>query len=374
MGFESFPQSTLSQEKQESVGKGLETGKKVFRFLKRTKLLDLRKSDEQFNNWFHELSYEGFSDYLTRLNGILRKVPIKQRSVDGKNVEISFGATDDISYLPPAAEQKNDLMKETFDVLKEIPDNEDRALLIYYALQAIHPYSDGNGRTGRLLYEIIGKDGKELTKEQLSDLLDHDQEGHTGTGKGRDIFAEKVLDASSAYYFINREVAKEILGENFLEENGKIYATSALGVGFLSEAAKKKLSPEEATLTEKILGEGDVQNFSFRNIVLAKFLQERPDLQKYQYKVKRSLDNGDGVVSEDIGKKIVGIDSEELMPLLTENDARRLIEIHGEVKTKFIESMIDIFANPENHQIKNKDGKEVPIKNVFRRPTITALQ
>ena len=366
MNFESFPQPTPPQETQEPVEEKLETGKKVYKFLERTKFLDVRKSDEQFNEWLQNLSYEDYNNYLTRLNGILREVPIKQRSVDGSGVEVSFGVMGDISYLPPSAEQKEGMMKETFDALKKIPDNEDRALLAYYALQSIHPYSDGNGRTGRLLYEIISEDGKELTEEKLSELLDHDKEGHGGTGKGRDVFAEKVLDANSAYYFINREVAREILGEDFLRENGSIYVAFASGVGFLPETAKQKLSTEEATLAEKILGEGDVKNFSFRSIVLSKFLREKTDLQKYQYEVKQPLDERRGVIPEDVGKKIVGIDAEEIMRNLTEDDARRLIEIHKEVKTKFIKNMIDIFVHPEKHQIKTKDGKDIPIKSVFR--------
>lgn len=371
MSIESFPQPTSLQEKQGPAEAQLKTGKKVFEFLDRTHFLDIRKSDERFNKWFQELSYEDYINYLTRLNGIIREVPIKKRAVDGNGVEVSFGIMGDISYLPPSAEQKDGLMRKIFDALKQIPDNEDRALLIYYALQAIHPYSDGNGRTGRLLYEIISDGGTQLTEEKLSELLDHDKNGHGGTGKGRDVFAEKVLDPNSTYYYINREVAKEVLDDNFLQEHGSIYVASASGVGFLSEVVKGKLSSEEAILAEKILGEGGVNHFSFRGIVLAKFISEKTDLKKYQYQVHQSLDAGRGVVLEDVGKKITGIDAEELMPHLTENDARRLIEIHKEVKTKFIKSMIDIFVNPEKHKMQTGGGKEVPIKNVFRKSNIS---
>ncbi len=367
MGMESFPQPTPPQEKQEPVEEKLETGKKVFEFLDRIKFLDVRKSDEQFNDWLQKLSYEDYTNYLTRLNGILREVPIKKRALDGSGVEVSFGIMGDISYLPPAAEQKDGLMRESFDALKQIPDNEDRALLTYYALQAIHPYSDGNGRTGRLLHEIISEDGKELTGEKLSELLDHNKGGHGGTGKGRDVFSEKVLDANSAYYYINREVAKEVLGEDFVQENGSIFVAATVGVGSVSEAVKQKLTPEEIVLVEKILGEGDVSHFSFRGVVLAKLIQEKPELEKYLYQATFKLDGRRGVVPDDYGKKPFAIDGEEIMPNLTENDARRLIEIHKEIKTKFIQSMIDIFANPENHKMKTKKGEDVPIKSVFRK-------
>ena len=365
MSFESFPQPTPPQEKQEPAEEKLETGKKVFEFLDRTKFLDVRKSDEQFDEWLQKLSYEDFSNYLTRLNGILREVPIKQRSVDGKGVEISFGRIgDEISYLPPAAEEKENLMKETFDSLKSIPDNEDRALLAYYALQAIHPYSDGNGRTGRLLHELISAEGKELTEKKLSQLLDHDKAGHAGTGKGRDAFAEKVLEANMVYYYINREVAKEVLGDDFLNENGKIYYSGTVGIGRVPENVD--ISPEEKQLAEKIIGEGDVPNFDFRGMVIRKLLQENGKLPDFEYTINRTLPEGE-VVPEDVGKKMFGIDNEKFEAELTTEEIRRLIEIHKDIKTRFVREMIDVFANPDEHQIKTKDGKDIPIKNIFCR-------
>lgn len=364
MSFESFPQPTPPQEKQEPVEEKLETGKKVFDFLDRTKFLDVRKSDEQFDEWLQKLSYEDYMNYLTRLNGILREVPIKKRAVDGSGVELSFGIMGDISYLPPATEQKDGLMRESFDALKTIPDNEDRALLTYYALQAIHPYSDGNGRTGRLLHEIISNDGKQLTEEKLSELLDHNKEGHSGTGKGRDVFAEKVLDANSAYYYINREVAKEILGDKFLKEYGEIYYSGTVGVGYVPENIN--ISQQEKELAKKIIGQGDVGNFSFASLSILKLLQENEKLQYCQYEVSRPVFSNK-VVPEDIGKKVLAINDQEFTQGLDEEDTKRLIEIHKEIKTKFIKSMIDIFANPENHKMKTKEGKEVPIKSVFRK-------
>lgn len=366
MGIESFPGSKPPQETQEPTVEKLETGKKVFDFLDKTKFLAFRKSDEQFDEWIQKLSYEDFRNYLTRLNGILREMPTKQRSVDGANVEIVFGfAGDQISYLPPAVEKKETLMREVFAALKSVPDNEDRALLAYYALQAIHPYSDGNGRTGRLLHELISSEGKELTKEKLSQLLDHDKKGHTGTGKGRDDFEKKVLNANRAYYYINREVVKEIFGDDFLNENGKIYYASSLGnQGNLSPNVE--ITPQEKALARKIIGEGDVISFPFRGIAILKLLQENGKLANYQFTIDRPTEKGE-VVPEDVGKKILGIDNEKFEAELTAEEIRRLIEIHKDIKMRFIRDMIDIFVNPDKHQLKTKEGKDVAIKNIFRK-------
>ncbi len=357
----------LSEGKQEQGIQKLETGKVVFDFLERTKFLHIRRSDESFDEFLQEISYEDFKHFITRLNGILREVKIKSRSIDGQGVEVSFGIMNDVEYLPPASDQKDSLMRKCFEGLKEIIDNEDRALLVHYALQAIHPYADGNGRTGRLLHELISSNGTEITAESLSALLDHDKAGNAGTGIGREAFEKKVLDPASAYYYINREVAKEILGEEYVNEYGIIYVAAPVGVGFLSEETKRALSSEESTLAIKILAEGGVKHFSFRGLVLSKLVDEKVHLQKHKYLSDNVINEKRVVVHDDLGKKFDSIEGEALMLDLTPDDVHRLIEIHSEVKKKFVECMIDVFVNPDKHIVKNKEGEGVAIKDLFRK-------
>lgn len=364
MNTESLSQPNLPQEKQEQADKKLETGERVFNFLNKTGFLDVRKSDEKFEEWIQKLSYEDYSEYLTRLNGILREIPIKERSVDGSVVELGFGVVgDEISYLPPANEEKDTLMRETFDALQHISDNEGRALLAYYSLQAIHPYSDGNGRTGRLLHEIISKDGKELTKENLSELLDHNKKGHSGNGKGRSVFEKKVLEANKAYYYINREIAKDIFEDDFFKEYGSIYYSGNVGLGTIPENIN--LSSQEKRFAEKIISEGHVKNFPFRGLVILKLLLENGKLSNYQFNIERTTVENE-VIPEDVGKKLLGIDDEKFEPELTKEDVERIIEIHKDIKNRFIKTLIDIFENPDKHLFKNENGENTPIKQVFR--------
>lgn len=345
----------------------LETGKKVYEFLDKTGILETRKSDEKFENWFQNLSYQDYCDHLTRLNGIIRETPIKNRSIDGKNVEIAtlIGNKSITDYLPPDHNQKDDLMRKNFEALKKISNNQDRALLNYYAIQAIHPYADGNGRTGRLLYEIFSETGKEITPQKLSDLLDHNENNHYGINRGRYLFSQKILYPSNARYFINRELAKKTLGDDFTKENGAIFLSSIPGSIYFSENTEKELSKKEVLLAKKILEESDVENFPFSGITLTKLLMEKDNLKKYAYKIVRFLKKNDDVVPEDYDKKILGIKSEDATKNFTKDDIQRLIEIHKEIKTDFIEDMIDIFVNPQNHQIKTEEGNDIPLKNIF---------
>lgn len=358
MTFETFHSSELAEEKQITKK---ETGEKVFDFLEQTKFLEIRRSDEKFNNWLQNISYEEYKNYLTRLNGIVREVPIKERKIDGASVEISIGGTGDTVYLPPQEEKKDELMSKTFEAFKKIPNLNDKALLSYYSIQAIHPFSDGNGRLGRLLYSLISEDGKFVTKDNLSDIVNHNEDGRKGIAEGRNIFAEKILEPKESYNLINRELIKEYFGEEFLKEYGKIYYSGTIGVGNIPEDLK--LSKQEKQLAEKILGEGDIKNFQFNSIVILKLLKENDRLRECQYETECLMDDEE-LVSMGDGKKILGIDNEKFENGLTEQDIKRVIEIHKEVKEKFIQIMIDIFENPERHKVKRNE-KEVLIKELF---------
>jgi len=134
----------------------------------------------------------------------------------------------------------------------------------------------------------------------------------------------------------------------------------------LPEALKEGLSTQESDLAEKVLSESQVHAFPFSGIVLLELLKQNPKLQQYQ-KTAGVFKITNANVSEDNGKKFVAVDAIKMYSELTPSDIKRILEIHKEVKTKFIQVMIDIFLNSKDHQMKTKDGDDVPIKSAFRR-------
>jgi hypothetical protein len=350
--------------RQEAPKKPLETGKKVFAFLSKTKFLEIRKNDTKFEEWMASISFEDFMLYLSRLNGILREVQIEKRSIDGgRSIIFDYDQTDQIKYLPPAASEKGNLIRDVFYSLRNITNQEDRALLFYYALVAIHPYADGNGRTARLIHELLSEEGKELTESKLSQLLDHDEKGGKGVGEGRYIFSRKVLEPESAFYYINRELVKDVLGEDFLSEFAKIYyfGFSDRGDGFKNIKSKKG----NLALAKKFLSEDGIDNFPFRGIAVAKFLQEKGTLSQFNSDIFRTTGEKE-VVPEDVGKKILTIDADEFESSMTPKDLLRFIKICMDIKNRFIAVMIDIFKNPDAHVLKSKSARIYKVKEIFR--------
>ena len=92
---------------------------------------------------------------LVMAGGRTRVKPTPYR--DGQNV-IRDGRTKRIVYMPPEAADVPVLMRQFVDWINATPDRLPcplRAAIAHYQFATIHPYYDGNGRTGRLLTTLI---------------------------------------------------------------------------------------------------------------------------------------------------------------------------------------------------------------------------
>ena len=98
------------------------------------------------------LSFERFRDFLIRLNGIARDIPINKRETDGDGVYLSGF---DEALVPNHAD-KEDILKDAYNAIDRIPSGNE-VYLLPAIINAIHLFADGNGRTSRILYTLLSK-------------------------------------------------------------------------------------------------------------------------------------------------------------------------------------------------------------------------
>jgi Fic family protein len=97
-------------------------------------------------------------DSFCEANGILMNGLIESAGrIRSKSVGIVKGS--EVAHIAPPVEMLNPLMNDLFDYLK----NDDDLVLIkscvfHYEMEFIHPFTDGNGRMGRLWQTLILKD------------------------------------------------------------------------------------------------------------------------------------------------------------------------------------------------------------------------
>jgi len=139
------------------------------------------------------------SDYSVKLAiEIFKKITDKKEEI--RNVRVYIGSSTHTVYTPP--EPGNILMQKLnnwFDVAlnDKSVDPLIKMAILHYQFEAIHPFSDGNGRTGRILNVLY------LCKEKLIDLPV--------------IYLSKyILDHKNDYYRFLREVTEESKWESWI--------------------------------------------------------------------------------------------------------------------------------------------------------------
>lgn len=70
-------------------------------------------------------------------------------------------------FIAPESDLKEELLREYLEAIKKIDDRKKRAVLAYYAVDNLHYFSDGNGRTARAAYLLITQNYKEDSEQYV---------------------------------------------------------------------------------------------------------------------------------------------------------------------------------------------------------------
>lgn len=124
---------------------------KIVKFLQKIEGKYKMKISEILEN--EKISFEDFKNILLKINGVILKKPKNQQKIS-KTV-IVRDQNYNICYHPPKDKEKH--LQRLYEIFNSDETLKDKAMIMFYAIQFIHPFDDGNGRTGRFLYELISK-------------------------------------------------------------------------------------------------------------------------------------------------------------------------------------------------------------------------
>ncbi len=104
------------------------------------------------DNEGEKFSFEDFRNFLIRINGIARDIPIKKRKPDGYGVLLS-GFVGEV--LVPKHEDKENLLEYAYSKIGYLKNSGDEAYMLPAVINAVHFFADGNGRTGRIFHVLL---------------------------------------------------------------------------------------------------------------------------------------------------------------------------------------------------------------------------
>lgn len=143
---------------------------KITTFLNRIDAYDYAQNLVNHPEAKDEFPFDKFKDFLVRINGIARDIPAHKRRADGERVHLEGLRTSAV----PRHEDKEGLLKEAYESLAKIP-NEDRAYLLPAMINEVHLFNDGNGRTSRIVHTLLSTfDSEDEFKKALTVAVGED--------------------------------------------------------------------------------------------------------------------------------------------------------------------------------------------------------
>ena len=114
--------------------------------------------------------------HLLMMNGILKTAGSFRR------VNVGVGSSEGVSHVAPPFDRVPELMGELFDWLAQSDEHHlIKSCVFHYEFEFIHPFSDGNGRIGRLWQSVILHQWKPIFSSMPTESIIRDhQEAYYG--------------------------------------------------------------------------------------------------------------------------------------------------------------------------------------------------
>lgn len=276
-------------------------------------------TEQATRDTLQHLDKEAFVNLLQGINGILRGKRSKDWKLDWERVElVGFAET----VLFPPIEKKALLLDVLHSTMKRMADAgselEDIATLVSSALVAIHPFGDGNGRTSRLIHEMIAHGTQEGWRERLKELLSED---------GRDLH-DTAPPVKLTHQL--KDLVMERAGATEITANDK-----PIDVLWTNRPPSKMEFPKDTDQQHAALFIDAYKNddrLAFAAVL--SYLQSKGTLHEF--------------LREFPAHQTINLDA--LFPTLTSQEFDSILETYGELKADQVRLLMDSIEHPEKEE------------------------
>ncbi len=307
----------------------------VIEMLGDKRLIGFLTNESKVRSFFEHASVGEFLALINEFNGLIRGLPKEEWGITDKPMQIS-GSMESETIFPISEKDRQPLIEQLHDALRQMSQAgrsmEDLGIATAVVLNEIHPWEDANGRTSRVLYALMvekqvdfEKRIKDLLSEDGSDLLITDARALTK-------YLLSILKKKHDVYFSN--LFADIPTNQFAFQFDDKFLRSSLNKLFTAES------------------HGDFM------VAVSEFLKSLGGDHNALYR-------------EYPGDRRVFL-FDKLCPLLTKENAERIIEFVFKIKREKIELLIDCIKNPsrEEYRLFLEDGGKTNFLELLKNRVI----
>lgn len=299
---------------------------------------DVFSNEPSIRSFIDGLDETAFVELLNGINGTIQGKDKKDWGMANGSVPITMGeGIRGSGYTPPPAQDRQMLFAEVLGAMKKMAKDErsleDIAIMLSSSVNAIHAYSDANGRTSRLLYLLLTQRLNETTEPIIKQAL---SEG------GRDII----------------DVSPEKIEHDLLNALAQHVKFKRPGGTLESERKGNDIAFNESIPNELRLELLEMlADRTYGSIALHRYLDEKPNADKYlkNYPEREAKWGGQSRILPESNNIMV----EELFRDLDEMQSREILSIYRQTKVEMVHLLIDSVVHPDKEEYTDTSGTTI---------------
>lgn len=327
-------------------------------------ILSMLKDEEKADEFLSTLTGEDVKRYLIYINSKVRNIPNEQNDIYSGNMFVG-------GLISPNNDIQNRYFEKIANALNNIKGNRNRATALHYLVNELHLFSDGNGRTGRCVFEIFTNPEFSFeNNENFSHKTDSQNEG-VGSSKFEEDNSLKFLEEAIDYpsYFVYRCLVENglisqspvkdcILSQTMVESLAiNDYAPDTV---FIEDDIKKTLSPKQIEDINLALCDNN-NNESLSVAGLTMMLMQSIKWQK------TNEEEFEGIPGYSYSQTYIDkIDDESKRTFegWSKEDYLKAVRIANIIKESMLDAMLDIFEHPQNFTINSITIADILSKDI----------
>ena len=169
-------------------------------------ILQIFKDDSKLDEFLSGLTGEDIKRFLIYVNSKVRNVSYTENEIFSHTMVAG-------SLISPSNEIQNKYFNKMVDALSNVKGRKNKATMMYYLINELHLFEDGNGRTSRAVFEMLTN--KKFSFEN-NDIFSHDTNDvakveHNEYERQNNIITSTGIEIYANYYLYKSLIQKGIV-------------------------------------------------------------------------------------------------------------------------------------------------------------------